>query len=55
MRQFLLGSWMNTTMIENRKILDGSDLDDFDKVNYTFTFFSNAILCAVTLTNRLNL
>lgn len=23
--------WMNTTMIENRKILDGSDLDDFDK------------------------
>ncbi|XP_045812250.1 phosphatidylinositol 3,4,5-trisphosphate 3-phosphatase and protein-tyrosine-phosphatase PTEN2A-like [Trifolium pratense] len=23
--------WMNTTMIENRTILDGSDLDDFDK------------------------
>ncbi|CAI8588919.1 unnamed protein product [Vicia faba] len=23
--------WMNTTMIENRKTLDGSDLDDFDK------------------------
>ncbi|KAJ1414494.1 Tensin-type phosphatase domain [Sesbania bispinosa] len=23
--------WMNTTMTENRKILDGSDFDDFDK------------------------
>ncbi|KAK2372604.1 phosphatidylinositol 3,4,5-trisphosphate 3-phosphatase and protein-tyrosine-phosphatase PTEN2A [Trifolium repens] len=23
--------WMNTTLIENRTILDGSDLDDFDK------------------------
>ncbi|KAI5439351.1 phosphatidylinositol 3,4,5-trisphosphate 3-phosphatase and protein-tyrosine-phosphatase PTEN2A [Lathyrus oleraceus] len=23
--------WMNTTMIENRNFLDGSDLDDFDK------------------------
>ena len=25
-------SWLNTTMIENRKILNTSDLDGFDKV-----------------------
>lgn len=30
---FLLGSWMNTTMTENRTILDGSDFDGFDKVH----------------------
>jgi hypothetical protein len=37
---------MNTTLIENRTILDGSDLDDFDKVNCTYLFL-NVILCAV--------
>lgn len=42
---FLLGSWMNTTMIENRKILDGLDLDGFDKVKYAFFF--QCYLCAV--------
>lgn len=31
-------SWLNTTMTENRKILDGSDLDGFDKVNDNLLF-----------------
>jgi hypothetical protein len=52
-RQFLLGSWMNTTMIENRTILDGSELDDFDKVT-VLTFFQ-MLFCVqyVTHTNQL--
>lgn len=29
---FFLFSWLNTTMIENRKVLNTSDLDGFDKV-----------------------
>lgn len=44
MYHFLLGSWMNTTMTENRKFLDGSDFDGFDKVKYALFF--NVILHA---------
>lgn len=44
MYHFLLGSWMNTTLTENRKILDGSDFDGFDKVKYALFF--NVILYA---------
>lgn len=35
---FWLFSWLNTTMTENRKTLNASDLDGFDKV------FNDAIL-----------
>jgi hypothetical protein len=44
---------MNTTLIENRTILDGSELDDFDKVT-VLTFFQ-MLFCVqyVTHTNQL--
>lgn len=33
---YLPFSWLNTTMTENRKVLDASDLDGFDKVNISY-------------------
>lgn len=29
---YLIFSWLNTTMMENRKVLNTNDLDGFDKV-----------------------
>lgn len=34
-------SWLNTTMMENRVLLDASDLDGFEKVNHMLLFVYN--------------
>lgn len=31
---FISSSWLNTTFMENRKILNTGDLDGFDKVSF---------------------
>lgn len=45
-------SWLNTTMIENRKTLTTNDLDGFDKVNI-FCLLCNVVLRYMILTCKM--